>query len=67
MAGARINGNVYYDLLEMSVGSEINGSLVHRKEEAGQVKYLDQLHLYLFMDWHLEPRIPNSCVTKHLQ
>ena len=49
MAGARINGNVYYDLLEMSVGSEINGSLVHRKEEAGQVKYLDQFRAPLFI------------------
>ena len=42
MSGARINGNVYYDLLEMAVGSEVNGNLVHRKEETGQVKYLDQ-------------------------
>ncbi len=42
MAGARINGNVYYDLLEMAVGSEVNGNLVHRKEETGQVEYLDQ-------------------------
>lgn len=42
MAGARINGNVYYDLLEMAVGSEVNGNLVHRKEKTGQVEYLDQ-------------------------
>lgn len=42
MTGARINGNVYYDLLEMAVGSEVNGNLVHRKEETGQVEYLDQ-------------------------
>lgn len=27
---ARITGNVYYALLEMAVGAEVNGSLVHR-------------------------------------
>lgn len=27
---ARVTGNVYYELLEMSVGAEVNGSLVHR-------------------------------------
>jgi len=26
---ARINGNVFYKLLEMSVGSEVNGQLIH--------------------------------------
>jgi cytoskeletal protein CcmA (bactofilin family) len=27
---ARITGNVYYRLIEMSIGAEVNGSLVHR-------------------------------------
>jgi cytoskeletal protein CcmA (bactofilin family) len=27
---ARITGNVYYTLIEMSMGAEVNGSLVHR-------------------------------------
>lgn len=41
---ARIKGNVYYDLIEMAVGSEVNGSLVHRKEESnGSVEYLDRM------------------------
>lgn len=31
-AKASINGNVYYSLLEMAMGAEINGSLVHQKE-----------------------------------
>lgn len=31
-AKASINGNVYYNLLEMATGSEINGNLVHQKE-----------------------------------
>ena len=28
-ANARINGNVYYRLIEMEIGAEVNGSLVH--------------------------------------
>ena len=27
---ARVTGNLYYSLIEMSMGSEVNGSLVHR-------------------------------------
>ena len=27
---ARIKGNVYYSLLEMSIGAEVNGGLLHR-------------------------------------
>ena len=30
-AGAKINGNVYYNLLEMTVGAEVNGNLVHQQ------------------------------------
>lgn len=33
-AKASINGNVYYNLLEMAMGAEVNGSLVHQKEPA---------------------------------
>lgn len=29
---ARIRGNVYYNLLEMAMGAEVNGSLVHQVE-----------------------------------
>lgn len=32
---ARVIGNVYYNLIEMAIGAEINGKLVHRTE--GQV------------------------------
>lgn len=32
---ARVQGNVYYNLLEMAMGAEVNGSLVHVKEGAG--------------------------------
>ena len=32
MANARITGNVYYGLIEMAVGAELNGNLVHRGE-----------------------------------
>ena len=30
---ARVTGNVYYTLLEMAMGAEVNGSLVHDTEE----------------------------------
>ena len=29
---ARVNGNVYYNLLEMAMGAEVNGKLVHQTE-----------------------------------
>ena len=29
---ARVNGNVYYSLIEMAMGAEVNGNLVHRAE-----------------------------------
>ena len=28
---AKVNGDVYYNLMEMSVGAEINGKIVHKK------------------------------------
>ncbi len=31
---ARVNGDVYYGLIEMAMGAEVNGSLVHRGGEA---------------------------------
>jgi len=33
---ARVTGNVYYNLIEMSVGAEVNGSLVHSADMASQ-------------------------------
>jgi cytoskeletal protein CcmA (bactofilin family) len=32
---ARVTGNVYYTLVEMAVGSEVNGSLQHVVEQEG--------------------------------
>lgn len=32
-AHARVKGNVYYNLIEMTRGAEVNGSLVHRGSE----------------------------------
>lgn len=29
---AKVTGNVYYNLLEMAMGAEVNGNLVHRAE-----------------------------------
>lgn len=32
-AKARINGNVFYQLLEMAIGAEVNGQLVHINQD----------------------------------
>ncbi len=37
---ARIIGNVYYNLIEMAIGAEINGKLVHQPE--GQAPLIEQ-------------------------
>ena len=37
-ANARINGNVYYNLIEMVMGSRVDGGLVHRPETAKNEK-----------------------------
>ena len=37
---ARVIGNVYYNLIEMAIGAEINGKLVHQPE--GQVPLLNR-------------------------
>lgn len=42
-ANAKISGNVYYNLLEMTMGAEVNGQMIHvRQQEAGN--YLDLQH-----------------------
>jgi len=32
MASSQVEGNVYYKLIEMAMGSEVNGNLVHQDE-----------------------------------
>lgn len=41
---ARVTGNVYYNLIEMAIGAEVNGKLVHNPEteEAAEEIALDQ-------------------------
>ena len=39
-ATARVSGNVYYNLIQMAEGAEINGKLVHQPK--GQVPLLEQ-------------------------
>lgn len=39
---ARVIGNVYYNLIEMAIGAEINGKLVHQPE--GQVPLLEEVN-----------------------
>jgi len=36
-SNARVEGNVYYKLLEMSAGAQINGKMVHRAEPPRQL------------------------------
>lgn len=33
-AQARVHGNVYYSLIEMAMGAEVNGNLVHRTDKS---------------------------------
>lgn len=39
-ASARVIGNVYYNLIEMAIGAEINGKLIHQPE--GRVPLLNK-------------------------
>ena len=48
---ARVIGNVYYNLIEMAIGAEINGKLVHQPE--GQVPLLERTNRRL----HPPPKI----------
>ena len=36
-ATARVSGNVYYGLIQMAVGAEINGKLVYRPAQGGEM------------------------------
>ena len=40
-ARARITGNIYYNLIEMAMGAEVNGQLIHRAESQKPVLALD--------------------------
>lgn len=35
---ARVQGNVYYNLIEMAIGAEVNGKLVHRSKDEDSLK-----------------------------
>ena len=34
---AKVNGDVYYHLIEMAMGAQVNGSLIHREETSSSV------------------------------
>jgi len=38
MATARVTGNVYYALIEMEMGAEINGKLIHEPRKGAQTR-----------------------------
>ncbi len=42
-ANAKISGNVYYNLLEMAMGAEVNGQMIHVRQQAAS-DYLDLQH-----------------------
>jgi cytoskeletal protein CcmA (bactofilin family) len=44
-SGARVDGNVYYKVMEMSAGAQINGKIVHRAEPARQLPKPDSAHI----------------------
>ncbi len=35
-SNARVTGNVYYNLIEMAIGAEVNGKLVHHDQPAAE-------------------------------
>lgn len=39
---ARVHGNVYYSLIEMAMGAEVNGNLVHREDSVVHLKPSEQ-------------------------
>lgn len=41
-AQARVIGNVYYNLIEMSIGAEVNGKLIHEPEAQSAAAYTSQ-------------------------
>lgn len=42
LPNAKINGTVYYNLIEMAVGSSVNGNLVNKSEpSSASIEYLD--------------------------
>ncbi|MGD8497786.1 MAG: polymer-forming cytoskeletal protein [Chromatiales bacterium] len=36
---SRVQGNVYYNLIQMAIGAEVNGNLVHRKGGKPQLEF----------------------------
>jgi cytoskeletal protein CcmA (bactofilin family) len=58
---ARVIGNVYYNLIEMAIGAEINGKLVH--QPGGQVPLLEQTNR---MEQRTRPR-PEAVDTQRLE
>lgn len=42
-AKARVTGNVYYNLIEMAIGAEVNGKLVHMQDAADSPMALDHM------------------------
>jgi cytoskeletal protein CcmA (bactofilin family) len=53
---ARINGNLYYRLLEMAMGSEVNGHLIRAQEEDTDILQLEHEVFEDDAQFHLEQK-----------
>ena len=53
---ARINGNVYYRMLEMAMGSEVNGHLIRAKEEDEDILHVEHEVFDDEEQFHLEQK-----------
>ncbi len=53
---ARIQGNVYYHLLEMTIGSAVNGQMIHVKESDEQILDLEHHVVDDDENFHLEQK-----------
>ena len=49
---SRVSGRVYYDLIEMAIGAEVNGGLVHSPDESSPQKALEHA------DWKISADEP---------
>jgi len=44
MSDARVEGNVYYKLIEMAMGAEVNGQMVHKDEKPKLLSHHNKSH-----------------------
>lgn len=55
-AKARINGNVYYHVIEMAIGAEVNGLLIRAREEGEEILNVEHEVFEDESQFHLEQK-----------